>query len=250
MGERKDWISKINKTLYEYIILMWIYLHTGDAHIRLGFGIDPGNGGDPFERDATKRAASTGSPNGDWLENDFYLLLTKFATAYKAWADPALRTKVDVANFKQAKAAFTVVYRKLYQLIKSSPLVTNADLVAMGFPPLAAGKRTPVPAPETAPEAEIRFPSPSVIEIHFRNSGSERKGKPYGVHGVETGWAILENPPSKMVDLANSLFCTRSPFCLTFDINQRGKTLYFAVRWENTRGQKGPWSEIHNVIIT
>jgi hypothetical protein len=30
---------------------------------------------------------------------------------------------------------------------------------------------------------------------------------------------------------------------------QRGKTVYFALRWENTRGEKGPWSEIMSAII-
>jgi hypothetical protein len=28
-----------------------------------------------------------------------------------------------------------------------------------------------------------------------------------------------------------------------------GKRLWFAARWENTTGQKGPWSEIMCVII-
>lgn len=36
---------------------------------------------------------------------------------------------------------------------------------------------------------------------------------------------------------------------LTFDENQRGKTVYFALRWENTRGEKGPWSQIVSSII-
>ena len=120
----------------------------------------------------------------------------------------------------------------------------------MGFPPVAPSTHTPAPVPETAPEAEIRFPAPSVIEIHFRNAGSDSKAKPSGVHGAEIRSAVLNNPPSKMEDLVHSSFDTSSPIRLTFDIDQRGKTLYFAVRWENTRGEKGPWSEIHNVIIT
>jgi hypothetical protein len=32
-------------------------------------------------------------------------------------------------------------------------------------------------------------------------------------------------------------------------LEDRGKKLYFALRWENTRGEKGPWSEIHSTII-
>jgi hypothetical protein len=36
---------------------------------------------------------------------------------------------------------------------------------------------------------------------------------------------------------------------LVFNGEQRGTTLYFAMRWENNRGEKGPWNDIINVII-
>jgi hypothetical protein len=42
---------------------------------------------------------------------------------------------------------------------------------------------------------------------------------------------------------------TRSPIELVFDENQRGKKLYFVVRWENGPKHKGKWSEIFMVII-
>jgi hypothetical protein len=29
----------------------------------------------------------------------------------------------------------------------------------------------------------------------------------------------------------------------------RGKTVWFRLRWENNRGQKGPWSELYSAII-
>jgi hypothetical protein len=50
-------------------------------------------------------------------------------------------------------------------------------------------------------------------------------------------------------ELTHSTFCTRAPLRLTFNGNERGKTLYFATRWENTRSVKGPWSEIMEAII-
>ncbi|MDR2362267.1 MAG: hypothetical protein LBD91_06005 [Prevotellaceae bacterium] len=28
-----------------------------------------------------------------------------------------------------------------------------------------------------------------------------------------------------------------------------GKTVYFALRWENTRGEKGPWSDIMSATV-
>ncbi|MDR0609502.1 MAG: hypothetical protein LBG58_15030, partial [Planctomycetaceae bacterium] len=62
-------------------------------------------------------------------------------------------------------------------------------------------------------------------------------------------WAILDTPPTKISDLTHSSFDTRSPLTLEFDEDQRGKCVYFCLRWENTRGIKGPWSEIISAII-
>jgi hypothetical protein len=47
----------------------------------------------------------------------------------------------------------------------------------------------------------------------------------------------------------HSSFATHPPFSLPFDLADTGKRLWYAARWENTTGQKGPWSEIMSVII-
>jgi hypothetical protein len=36
---------------------------------------------------------------------------------------------------------------------------------------------------------------------------------------------------------------------MTFDEDQRGKRLWFAVRWENGTVQKGKWSDIFSAVI-
>jgi hypothetical protein len=45
------------------------------------------------------------------------------------------------------------------------------------------------------------------------------------------------------------VFDTNSPLDIEFTEEDRGKVVWFAVRWENTRGEKGPWSEIYFAII-
>jgi hypothetical protein len=47
----------------------------------------------------------------------------------------------------------------------------------------------------------------------------------------------------------HSEFDTHSPYIFQFDLPDAGKRLYVCARWENTRGQKGPWSVIKNAII-
>jgi hypothetical protein len=98
-------------------------------------------------------------------------------------------------------------------------------------------------------DAVVDATSPATLTIHFHDHGSEKKAKPKGVHGAEAAWEILDTPPTDWSQLTHSVFDTNSPLVLTFNGDQRGKTLYFAMRWENTRGEKGPWSDIMSAII-
>jgi hypothetical protein len=88
-----------------------------------------------------------------------------------------------------------------------------------------------------------------IVGINFRDKNEKGTAKPKGVRGAEIAWAILDTPPTDWSELIHSAFDTRTPAELTFSGNDRGKTLYYALRWENNVGQKGPWSEIYSAII-
>ncbi|MDR3283731.1 MAG: hypothetical protein LBS97_00955 [Treponema sp.] len=60
---------------------------------------------------------------------------------------------------------------------------------------------------------------------------------------------MLDASPATVEELTRSAFDPRSPFTLTFQENQRGKALYFALHWENAKGQAGPWSVIQKAIV-
>jgi hypothetical protein len=108
---------------------------------------------------------------------------------------------------------------------------------------------TPVPEPATFPEAE---PDTSVIRqvtIRFWDSGTKKRGKPHGVHGAEIRWALLDHPPASEAEMVNSDFDTASPFTLRFNEGDRGKRLYFCLRWETTTNLKGPFSEFYSAVI-
>jgi hypothetical protein len=180
---------------------------------------------------------------------EFDALIVAFDDALSIAENPATRTKVAVQAKNDARKA---VKRKARALLKAfvtfNSAVTNADRDAMGLPIYKTG-RTPAPVILTVPFAEVMLPSPAVVEIHFRDSEKLKRAKPAGAHGVEIAWAVRDDPPEDWSELVHSSFDTRTPYRLTFDGFQRGKTLYFALRWENTRGEKGPWSEIYNTII-
>jgi hypothetical protein len=108
---------------------------------------------------------------------------------------------------------------------------------------------TPRPAPDSIPDIEIATPHPRTLRIKFRPEKGARWGKPEFVHGLECLWVIADAPPEKISDLLYSAFTTRSPLELSFDENDRGKRVYFAVRWESGTVKKGPWSDIFSAVI-
>jgi hypothetical protein len=108
---------------------------------------------------------------------------------------------------------------------------------------------TPVPTPEDIPETEASMPLPRVLRFRFRRANRKRWGKPADVHGMELVWLITDTPPAETDDLVHSAFATRSPLELTFKESERGKRVYYAVRWETGTVKKGKFSEIFSAFI-
>jgi hypothetical protein len=191
------------------------------------------------------------TPQGRWIDEEFYPQLCHFSEVFLDWGNPAQRTLAMTERLRSAEKTFKPAYRQFYiSYLKPNPQVTNEDLVDMSLP-----KRTHregyryATMPGNFPQASIVLPDPAIVEFHFRDAGSTHKAKPAGVHGAEIRWAILDAPTKEWSELTHSSFAIHTPHRLTFEHHQRGETLYYALRWESTRGEKGPWSEIRNAII-
>jgi hypothetical protein len=176
-------------------------------------------------------------------------LLGAYITALAAAKKPN-RGRVDVLVKNEAKAALKKairIYVKAYLI--NNPLVTDEDKLAMGLP-IHKKTKSPVPVPTTAPRLEFDTRTRRRIVIGYKDEGSERRGKPEHVHGIEIRWAILDAPPANIVELTNSSFDTDPPLILDFEEYQRGKRVYLCGRWEIRReGEKGPPGAIEEVII-
>jgi hypothetical protein len=178
-----------------------------------------------------------------WISGILQPAFNTFKAAFDAWKDPSVRTPIKTATLQNAEDAFIPLYRQLYTgVLRVNPLVTDADLIAMGMPERSSGERHPVPVPKDSPKLVASTPHPGIVEIDF---GS----KPPEAHGIEICWAVLDHTPTNWSELVHSSFDTATPFQLPFEGDQRGRRIYFAGRWENTRGEKGPWSDIQDAII-
>jgi hypothetical protein len=174
--------------------------------------------------------------------------LTAYETAFNTAQNPN-HGKVDVSNKNEARDALKSALRVFVKAYLSyNPTVTDADKESMGLP-LHDTTRTPVPPPSTIPEMELDSSIIRQIILHFKDNGSEKRGKPHGVHGIELRWSLLETPPASVEDLKNSAFDTATPYVFSFDETDRGKTIYICPRWENNKGEKDPWGEIIKAIV-
>jgi hypothetical protein len=180
-------------------------------------------------------------------------VLTAIADMYAAWYTAysnflGPHTKVDTEAKNDAKKAAKKAARLFVnQYLRFLP-VTDEDRTAMNIPNHDTHP-SPVPRPGDIPEVEAQTPKPRILRFLFRRRGMKRWGKPADVHGMELVWVISDTPPTKLEQLVHSAFATKSPLELSFDEDQRGKRLYYAVRWETGTVKKGDFSEIFSAII-
>ncbi|WP_043588009.1 hypothetical protein [Geminisphaera colitermitum] len=181
--------------------------------------------------------------------NTLESLQGQWTDAWLTASAPATRTSVAVEAKSWARSNYEAEIRAVVrQYITYNDQASDADRISLGLP-IHKESRTPAPVPTTYPDYTIDTSVIRQLTIYFHDQNKTNKAKPAGTHGAEILWAIRDTPPTSIEDLTRSGFDTHSPFTLTFDENQRGKIVYFCLRWENTRGLKGPWSEIGSAII-
>jgi hypothetical protein len=69
------------------------------------------------------------------------------------------------------------------------------------------------------------------------------------MNGAVISWDILDAPPANASLLRNTALATRTPHILTFGEEDRGKTVYIAMQWQNEKGHRGKFSEIQWAVI-
>lgn len=186
--------------------------------------------------------------DGEWIDNQLMPKKMKWEAAWAAYQNPATRTPLITATKQGARKDYEKELRIIVRNLEHNTRVTDEERRSLGIT-VPATTKTPVPPPATYPEFSVDTSVIRRLTIHFRDQGSEKRAKPKGIHGAEIRWAIRDTPPEGVADLIHSSFDTRTPFTLEFEEKQRGKNVWFCLRWENTKGEKGPWSEMTGAII-
>ena len=165
-----------------------------------------------------------------------------------------------------ARAALEAQVRPVANFVQSWRGTTDADRAALGIT-VRPAKGTPAPTPVTRPLALVESGQRLLHQLRLVDEATPtRRARPRGVLGAEV-WVKLVDPPTADApagatpgasvgdparDPSSFTFLTmttRPSFRAEFKADQGGKTAAYMARWVNTRGEKGPWSEVTTATV-
>jgi hypothetical protein len=151
-----------------------------------------------------------------------------------------------------ARAALERQIRPVTNFIQSFGKTSNADRATIGITVRDTSK-TPSPTPTTRPLVTAAAGGRLTHELRLVDEGSPtRRGKPPGVSGAEVWVKLIDagSPvPTDPAALSFLTLTTRPTLRTDFRAADGGKTAVYMLRWVNTRGEKGPWSEVTTATV-
>jgi hypothetical protein len=177
--------------------------------------------------------------------------LNAYTQAAEAAMDEAARDKGSAVANAKAREAFAVLTRHmrlLHQRKFFSPPMLDSDWLRLGLRPRDT-IRTPHVEVNEVVEFETKLREIREILVNFWVKGAAHKAKPAGYDGAVIIWDVLDSPPAEPHDLNRHTMASKTPHALEFTEEERGRTVYIAVAWQNERGIIGAWSEIQSAVI-
>lgn len=168
-----------------------------------------------------------------------------FTVHKKTQVEAETATKKKELDKKQLRDLISGLVGK----VKGTPGMTPDKLVAAGITPPSA-TRTPEGVPTTRPigRAEPKPNHGSVV--HFGDEMTPLKAaKPPGVHGCEVWLFVGAEPPASPSAYTFLALDTRTPYTDMHDAADAGKNAYYLLRWQNHKGESGPWSDVITIKI-
>jgi hypothetical protein len=87
------------------------------------------------------------------------------------------------------------------------------------------------------------------LRIRTKDSESHKKTKPEGVQSIEMAYAVSREPVELVEEMPYRLLSTRTTFDIQLSDKECALYLSFRMRYVNTRGVKGPWSDVYQVVV-
>ena len=170
----------------------------------------------------------------------------------------ATRTKQQVKAKTVARKAYETALRLFVkQWIKTNPLISDAQRIAMGIT-VNKNTRTPVAIPDTDPQITITPGSGAQLIINFKQKSHvitsanvmfKSAARPKGYHSVRIYYVVGGTAPTGIAGCNTTVGMTKSPHKLRFNPADAGKTVYMFACWVNTKEQEGPLTALITTVI-
>jgi hypothetical protein len=196
----------------------------------------------------------------DW-SNNFNTLITAAPTTYgltaaqattygtlnTAWSDayttataPSTRTRGTIAAKNAARATLVENARLLARIVQATSTVTPQQKIDLGLTPRDVIP-SPINPPTESPVIELVSALGRMLKVNLRSVGSERRGKPAGVHGASVFSFIGAAAPADIADWTVQGSTTRTSFEVEFAASvPAGSQVWLTAFWFNPRSQSGP----------
>ena len=160
------------------------------------------------------------------------------------------RNAVTNAQIKIDFDRLTAVMRDIKKRYLYNPPLTDADLAAMELKPKDVNP-TPVAPPTGQAEGDISYPGKTQLQVKIKHiDGTPQNPKAdYGYRVYYGLYAATATPPVSGANLRESKFTRQKKVLFTFLPTDSGKTAYFAIRYENSKGESGPWGPMFSAIV-
>lgn len=150
---------------------------------------------------------------------------------------------------ESVKSSFIGVIRAKAKKANSTPGVDNAARVSLGLHPYE-DTHSPIGAPTTRPLGRIEPSGSCTLIVHFNDETTpHRDAKPHGVQGCQIFLHVGDPAPADPSGYTSLAFDTRTPYTDIHPAADAGKTAYYLLRWQNAKGDVGPWSVVISAKI-
>ncbi|WP_432671396.1 hypothetical protein [Flavobacterium sp. SM2513] len=164
---------------------------------------------------------------------------------YKQSKDKNKSTTLIIANKNSADKKMKDTLRRIYKDIPQSALTDDDRLILSLLERSTSHTLSPIPT--TYPLVKVNNNIRLEHTISFTDEDGKH-GKPIGVRGCQV-WYKEGEPVLSVKELRFLGTDTASPYLVKYDVTDAGKMIHYWLRWENTRGETGPWSTVTSAIV-
>ena len=135
-------------------------------------------------------------------------------------------------------------------VLARNPNVTDLDREAMGLHVYDTIPTT-VNVPKVRPMVKIVYKGAGLLELHITPEADiSEDRRPYYGCKIQFDLFHADAPAPETRDVLNKgIFTRRKKEPFVFQPEESAKRMYFCARYENSKGQAGPWSNIMSAVI-